>query len=413
MKRTETGKGKGQGEQDRPRHGFGLTSEDNTAARHKQFAAMGRKGRGNAAEAPPASAAHPLAAAPPAAPDQPAQEEVPKPLAQLLLRARFCERCQDTKHDGPGHRSRSGHPYRALTPEERDKLAKEWRACPDPSTRKQQVRERLQTQRAAWAKASPASDAARVYRLDFGKHKRKTIAEVMSSDAGYLPWCIKSKMHEARECFMRAVLEAGLLDAEALDEAEKQVVEGARLTLARKASEDRASLHPEVQKLRTLQEAEASQVLAIVPDESSSRPLAKALRKKFRKHTSRAAQQVHSCMHCGSSHHNAATCPKAVSKAVEKEGVSAALVRNKRKAVLVAKLKYRSIHQRPSAYERRPVKRSRAPAERPFRQLARMTACELTEALIEDGLLQDLEGTPCPHQACASASDGDEGPGFH
>ena len=61
---------------------------------------------------------------------------------------------------------------------------------------------------------------------------------------------------------------------------------------------------------------------------------------------------------------------------------------------------YVSLHQRSSGYISMPTKRARGPVARGFLEFARMTVKELVACLLDDGLLIDLKGTPCPHPDC-------------
>ena len=83
-----------------------------------------------------------------------------------------------------------------------------------------------------------------------------------------------------------------------------------------------------------------------------------------------------------------------------------ALQKTKRLAATVARLKYTPLHQRTQEYESRPTKRMRAAVERSFLGLSRLSPAELTRALVEDGLLPDLEGAPCPNLKCEQQTCG-------
>ena len=48
-------------------------------------------------------------------------------LKKLLLRARYCETCCAVEREGHAHGSRTEHPVRLLTPEEKASLEKQWR----------------------------------------------------------------------------------------------------------------------------------------------------------------------------------------------------------------------------------------------------------------------------------------------
>ncbi|CAE7482185.1 MCM7 [Symbiodinium sp. CCMP2592] len=123
---------------------------------------------------------------------------------------------------------------------------------------------------------------------------------------------------------------------------------------------------------------------------------------KQRQTASRAVVHLSHCSICGSCDHRAPTCPQrtAPSDADQRKAKDAALEKNRRKARLVARLKYTALHQRSTDYINKSRQRSRATLSRDFLTFARMSPMELALALIEDGLLQNLEGTSCTNPKC-------------
>ena len=147
--------------------------------------------------------------------------EQPRPLKNLLGRARFCNVCQVVKHDGPGHKARSGHIYRTLTEDEESELIVHYNstAFSDKTLSREKLQEQRKAQQSTWEPSQPRGKPD-VYRLDFGKHKGKTLETVAAADAGYLAWCVASRLHETRASFKNALVEAGQL-GRLLEEAEE------------------------------------------------------------------------------------------------------------------------------------------------------------------------------------------------
>ena len=65
-----------------------------------------------------------------------------------------------------------------------------------------------------------------------------------------------------------------------------------------------------------------------------------------------------------------------------------------------------NISQRTRTYEQRPRARTRAALTRSFFDLVSMTPLSLARVCIEDGLLPDLQGSPCPNVLCEQQSRG-------
>ncbi len=199
-------------------------------------------------------------------------EELPPGLVNRLARARFCLVCQTVKADGLSHKSRTGHDNRPLDAEEKESEKERWfaRQRGDVSAQAEEIQQRARRQRAdhAASASQPEVPEAAEYRVPFGKHKGKTLAEVSAADKGYLPWCIVSRVHVSQPSLQRALEQAGLWrdvlrEAEVLREQKRAESRRAGRGVQVEASQDPASptqpaLHPEVQKLRQLQEKEES-----------------------------------------------------------------------------------------------------------------------------------------------------------
>lgn len=329
------------------------------------------------------------------------QEQEPDGLRRRLLRARYCLHCNVIKADGPSHKQRTKHEYRALTDEERADEAARWRLgqTGDKTAQKHGMQERRAAQHCTWSGSHLAAVAPADYTLTFGKHKGKTLAKVAQRDPDYLAWCVASKVHTTNP---------GLMDALSREGMREQVLRRAEELRAQlKARRETArgeSGHKDVQTLVRLQ------LQNTLRDEDE--PLfPEDMRRKGQKrtHKSKAVVQIHNCLICGSSEHKRSTCPQNRQAALVQSSRNLrelALRKVKKEAALVARLKYTPVHQRTEEYESRPTQRSRAMVSRSFLDFARMRPDELTRALIDDGLLPDLEGAPCPNVKCRQQTRG-------
>ncbi len=112
----------------------------------------------------------------------------------------------------------------------------------------------------------------------------------------------------------------------------------------------------ELQKLRYLQ---AQSVVA--DDEVPLLPEGLKKKGQKRRHKSRAAVQLQNCTICGSADHKMNPCGQKWLVTVGSKCLkSLALQKVKKLAAVVAMLKYTPLHQRTSAYNKRPTLRSRA-----------------------------------------------------
>ena len=197
---------------------------------------------------------------------QPAGDDLPAGLRNRVSRARFCLTCQTIKAVGPSHKKNTGHPYRLLEQREKDSEAERWRArqTRDIAGQMESTSQRAVAQRAnhTEAAAQPGSVEPQEYRLKFGKHKRKTIAEVMDADKGYLPWCIVSGVHTTQPSLKRAMEVAGvwediLRDAEVFRTGQQLKAAGARQVVEVEPVVEAGPVveHKEIRKLKDLQAA--------------------------------------------------------------------------------------------------------------------------------------------------------------
>ena len=276
--------------------------------------------------------------------------------------------------------------------------------------------------------ASSEATTATVYKMEFGKARGKTLAQV-TQDLGevkakqYFQTLVAMGFHAKFPSFAGALQQAGFLD-ELVAAAPVVQQERAKRDVARyeQSLVESNEVHPEWRKLLKLKGEEGAAHLeelgAIVP--ASVRDLvrlkgeepgtivpvvigafAKRVAKR-RKTPSRAQDHVKSCMHCGAIGHNAHTCPQKhplpTLRAVSLVRTSQA--KNKQIAALVARIESTPHLQRSAEYDNRPVRRSRAKERRSFLDFARARPGEMYEFLVWDGLLCDLTGRPCPRAQC-------------
>ena len=238
--------------------------------------------------------------------------------------------------------------------------------------------------------------------MDFGKHKGLTLDEV--KDPTYLGIVVQQNAHKARPTLQRALEQSGRLEP-LLAESKEAARAAAKRVLDKNTEVWPMPLAPEVRKLRQIQVGEAEATLqepANAATETQSTQASQGSKGKRRQTASRAVVHLSHCSVCGSSDHRAPTCPQrnAPSDADQRKAKDAALEKNRRKARLVARLKYTPVHQRSTNYSIKSRQRSRATLSTDFLTFARMRPMELALALMEDGLLQNLEGTQCTNPKC-------------
>ena len=261
----------------------------------------------------------------------PADDDLLAGLQNRLARARFCLTCQMMKLDGPSHKRRTGHPYRLLEQHEKDDEAEH---------------------RAADQLVSHATSSSLEYRLTFGKHKRRTIREVMAADKGYLPWCIVSRVHVTQPSLQRAMEKVGVWadvfrDAEVMRERRHQKqkdqplpLESAGWDMAEPDAPVEADVeHPEVRKLRELQAVQHAMELKT---ELPTLSIADVGSRRKRKRQSTAMVQLKCCGQCGAADHVSTTCPRNSRAPLppDKPPLALATQRQRKLAKVIAHLKY-------------------------------------------------------------------------
>ena len=322
-----------------------------------------------------------------------------KSLKSLLLRARYCTVCCTVKREGHVHKHRHGHPLRRLTQEEEANLERRWReeqASGAEAKKRRLAQDREEEDRRRRDAARP-TDA--IFRMDFGKHKGLTLDEVDRKDPSYLGHLVAQKVPQARLSLQQALKDTGRWDGLVANSGPLRRAAAERV-LDRSSPSDAPK---ETRQLMLIQQEEARAVLAEA-EEPCSPPPSNDIRPKakLRRTASRARVQLSHCSVCGSNSHRAPTCPQrtAPSDAALRDAKDAALSKNRRKVRLTSRLKYTNVLQRTQAYRSKASQRSRTAVSRDFLTLSRMKPLELVQALIQDGLLRDLEGTSCTNPNC-------------
>jgi hypothetical protein len=211
---------------------------------------------------------------------------------------------------------------------------------------KHDTQQRLVSQRSDWESSHVVADNSvkAPFVFNFGKHKRKTLQTVLREDPGYITWCIVSKLHVSQcPTLQEALVDVGLWE-KTLRESEQMRL--GKLQRHKSQLGETEHKHPEVQKLMELQ--------AIAARDDEDEPLFKESivprgQKRKRQHKSTAVVQIQNCTICGSADHKRNTCPNATSEVVDKttkEVRSLALLRVKKQAAVVSRLKYTPLHQR-------------------------------------------------------------------
>lgn len=230
--------------------------------------------------------------------------------------------------------------------------------------------------------------------------------EVQQRDPGYfkalMAW--KDDILQTRPDLKLALDKAGLL-ADLQEKRPALQHERASKMLRKVAEEAGKEVHPEIKKLRAMQMVEASDILSGQAKQQALAVVAGPSKPTKRRYMPSARVLLPHCSVCGQTTHKRQACPH---RALQGEGLEApqrsavalAHLRNKKQAAVVSRLKYTQVQLRTAAYEDRASKMTRAPLSRDFLGISRATPEALTLAMLEDGLLDDLTGVPCPRQEC-------------
>ena len=157
-------------------------------------------------------------------------------------------------------------------------------------------------------------------------------------------------------------------------------------------------------QLREALERQGVEAGAVSPGDALA--VAKPKAKQVRFTGSRGHSHLQACWTCGSIDHKSPQCPMQPERLLLAQNqqfrVTIALQRNSAKAKLVSHLKYVNKRQRSEIYDSKPTKRSRAKIAICSKVLTRMAPFALTNWLIQNQLLTDLQGSPCPLENCVS-----------
>ena len=104
----------------------------------------------------------------------------PQVKRKLSTRAKFCETCGQVRLDGPRHKfTFPSHVLRRLTPEWKDKFCLE-------------------------------EDQSGSYRLDFGKHKKRSVQWLQKEVPSYIAWIVRERIYAQRPKLKQPLISEGL-----------------------------------------------------------------------------------------------------------------------------------------------------------------------------------------------------------
>jgi hypothetical protein len=251
-------------------------------------------------------------------------------LARMKQRCGYCGLCQSVIRDLTGHCSRrpqcKHNPgTRKLTEAEMAALVSEFHEeQKDPEVAKRKRVEQAKAKHEQeWKPPSGSPVSHGPYCLQFGKHAKKTVSEVAAADPGYFPHLMassKGKILTTWPGLKEALASEGLLD-NLVQNLPDRMREGAERVLLRAEEQQytHPKIHPEIQKLRRLQQIAASQTLdesqkgealASLPAVGKEDVAEGSLRKKRRRTLrSTAMRLLPHCRVCGAIAHKEPTCP--------------------------------------------------------------------------------------------------------
>ena len=245
-----------------------------------------------------------------------------------------------------------------------------------------------------------------VYTMTFGKHKGKTVAAVMQSDAKYFlhlaSW--KNDVLDDKADLKAALQAEGVLEGLQAQRPQLQIDRASKIM--QKIEDEKPQgpqMHPEIRKLRRLQQIEAESILVGADKAEALAIVAPTSKKRPRKYSPSARVLLPHCSICGDINHKCQSCPHRdrQGQGIPDQSPSVvAYLRNKQMAATVSRLKYTQLQLRTKDFESRASKMARAPLARDFLSLARASPGDLARMLLDEQLLEDLRGTPCPRQKC-------------
>ena len=294
---------------------------------------------------------------------------------RIQKRAGFCGLCANVLRDLTGHCSK--RPLckihagtRALTDEEWVDIESQFQAeQSDPHEAKRRRVDAAKERHAkSWAPPGEGPDVE--YRMTFGKCKGMTVQEVMRDEPDYfkalLAW--RNNILDAHGDLKAALSKEGVLDELLAQRPQLRRERSERILMreedGRKPSSEVAiAEHPEIKRLRFLQQVEASAILdegekcgigtlvlqAQVPAKSA---------KAKRKYIPTARILLPHCEVCGSIEHKRPACPHKDLQgngSFDKQIASVAYLQNKTIAKLTSHLKYTQVQLRSTSYEARQI----------------------------------------------------------
>ena len=231
------------------------------------------------------------------------------------LRAKWCETCNQLKRDGPRHKfDFPSHTLRPLVAAEREAYAEELSQDHE-------------------------------YKLDFGKHKKKSLVWIRTHAPSYIAWMVRERVYDKRPQLKEALVSQGFFPDSLLN----IVDEKERCTRALSVIDSWQS----DKKDEPTEKAVPSDVdKTLVEDTSEVVP---AEEKETKKKNSEKKQRH---------------------------------------------LKYMHPDQQTEAYANR-TRLSLVERKHTGQQLHRMSALQFAQVMVEYGLLEDLTGVPCPYEDCS------------
>lgn len=234
------------------------------------------------------------------------------------LRAKWCETCNQLKRDGPRHKfDFPTHTLRPLVAAEREAYAEE--LSQDPTQ----------------------------YKLNFGKHKKKSLVWVRTHAPSYLAWMVRERVYDKRPQLKEALVSQNFFPASLLNiEDEKERCKRALSVIDSWQSGDKDK-----------------ETAMAMPSESD-------VDKKV------------------------VPCSPEVLPAEEQGPLPKKSEKKQRH------LKYMHPDQQTEAYANR-TRLSLVERKHSGQQLHRMSALQFAQVMVEYGLLEDLTGLPCPFEDCS------------
>ena len=346
----------------------------------------------------------------------------------------WCTVCQCISKSGRSHRGQSGHATMSLKKREQEcpgflgaalqeflRVRRHGKAGKRALVREKQQEDRDQKQAQVMPTEPGRLAASDVYRVRFGQHKNKTIAELFTSkddgEARYIPYLFATRSKSGPQDNLMelelALKKEGFWDR-TVNEARVMAPAVAELSvlkyedLQRKAAEGQI-IHPDV-----LQSAKLM-VQKCREDAAASDRVGSAIAKwaepenackKRRLHRSKASVENTHCRYCGQMGHRIPSCPRAEQDALEAildlkpVKRNAELVGTERQLHQIRQhLKYTWTDQRTETYNNK-TRRCRHVLDVSGHDISRMSALDMVNFGLATGILVDQAGTACSNPNC-------------